>query len=256
MTDHLITTVDERVMTLTLNRPERRNALTDELMVDLGNALMTADNAVDVNVVVLTGAGPSFCSGADFSMMTRELPVRHGRPIHELARTAYGMRKPLIAAVNGPAVGAGLALALMADLRFMSDRATASEGYINVGLFPGGGDPYYLPRLVGDGRALSMFWTGDPLDAAECYRIGLATQLFRDDTFLKETMSFARRLASRPQTAIRAAKSAVRRVQNLDLSEALDLLAKLAEDVNASPERAEEYAKYRERHANSRRTSQ
>jgi enoyl-CoA hydratase/carnithine racemase len=220
------------VATITLNRPERLNAFTRE-MIDLWvEALDDARQNDAVNAVVVTGAGRAFCSGGDVGGMNErrsEIPgLDHKRwleEIHRIPLTLETLDKPVIAAMNGVAVGAGLDMALMCDLRYAAAGARFSEGYVKVGLIPGDGGTYFLPRLVGTARALELMWTGDFISAEEAERIGLVNRVVTPELLLETVHALAARLASGPGTALRMIKRAVYQGQRMDLRSHLDLLS-------------------------------
>lgn len=256
MTDQLHVELEGGTLLLKLNRPEKMNALTPEMVIAWTDALVRARTDSAVRVVVVTGEGRAFCAGGDLGRMATgantSAPEKASGTAEAAAdelenfvfRVAVAMDdldKPVIAAVNGPAVGAGLGMALMADLRFLSDRARVSEGYINVGLFPGDGDTYFLPRVVGTSRALMMFWTGDFVSADECLSIGLADRVIPHDELMAETMAFAERLATRSQVALRAVKRATYASSNMNLRDSLGMIRGYCKIVNNSPERQEAY---------------
>ncbi len=198
----------DRVLVARLNRPEKKNALSDEMLTLLRDALQSANEDPDVGCFVITGAGDAFCSGGDLGRRSEEDAKGDPTPLerrtrlqkitHKVAFAVEQFEKPLIAAVNGAAVGAGMDLALMCDLRMAGNSARFSEGYIRVGLLPGNGGCYLLPRLIGTSRALELLWTGDFVDADEALRIGLVNHVYSDDKFMDEVLAFAKRLASGP----------------------------------------------------------
>jgi len=220
------------VATITLNRPERMNAFTRE-MIDLWAEALEDARANDaVNAVVVTGAGRAFCSGGDVSGMNErrsEIPgLDHKRwleEIHRIPLTLETLDKPVIAAMNGVAVGAGLDMALMCDLRYAAAGTRFSEGYVKVGLIPGDGGTYFLPRLVGTARALELMWTGDFISAEEAERIGLVNRVVTPELLLETVHALAARLASGPSTALRMIKRAVYQGQRMDLRSHLDLIS-------------------------------
>ncbi len=176
---------EEGVGTILLNRPERKNSFTLGMIHQWVHTLEEWRVDPDVKVIVVTGAGNAFCSGVDLATV----PVKEERGpvdyknvlwelIHRIPLILEDIDKPVIAALPGVAVGAGLDMALMCDLRFAADNARISEGYIKAGLIPGDGGCYYLPRLVGVAKALELFWTGDFIDAQEALRIGRIKQVF------------------------------------------------------------------------------
>ncbi|ADG06014.1 enoyl-CoA hydratase/isomerase family protein [Kyrpidia tusciae] len=223
----------EGIAVITLNRPHRRNAFTPEMIGQWSEFLREVREDPDTHVIVLTGSGDqAFCSGADLVGLeegTRAKALDRKNElwthIHRVAFEMEQIDKPTIAAINGVAVGAGLDMALMCDLRFMSRSAKLSEGYVKVGLVPGDGGAYFLPRLVGTAKALELLWTGDFVDAEEALRIGLVNRVYAPDELMEKTLEFARRLASGPEIAIRMIKRAVYQSRNLDLRTALDLIS-------------------------------
>jgi enoyl-CoA hydratase/carnithine racemase len=224
---------DDGVATITLNRPERLNAFTRE-MIDLWvEALRDAQGNEAVQVLVVTGAGRAFCSGGDVGAMSdrpsQEITaLDHKRwleVVHRVPLTLEAIDKPVIAALNGPAVGAGLDMALMCDLRYAAVGARFSEGYVKVGLIPGDGGTYFLPRLVGTARALELLWTGDFVSAEQAEQIGLVNRVVPADQLLPEVYALAARLANGPSVAIRTTKRAVYQGLHMDLRTHLDMIA-------------------------------
>lgn len=227
----LLYEIRDRVATITLNRPERRNAFNRE-MVDLWlAALQDAQVNDEVQVVVLTGAGQAFCSGGDVGRMAQQgeaTALQHKQwleLIHRIPLALEGLDKPIIAALNGAAVGAGLDMALMCDLRFAAEGARFSEGYVKVGLIPGDGGTYFLPRLVGTARALELLWTGDFVDAQEAERLGIVNRVVPPDQLMPTVYELAGRLANGPTVAIRTIKRAVYQGVRMDLRAHLDLIS-------------------------------
>ena len=229
----LLYEIRDGIATITLNRPDRLNAFTLE-MIDLWvEALQDARENDAVRVVVVTGAGRAFCSGGDVGNMasgSREAMtgLQHKQwleVVHRVPLTLETLDKPVIAALNGAAAGAGLDMALMCDLRFAAEGARFSEAYVKVGLIPGDGGTYFLPRLVGPARALELLWTGDFVDAREAERIGLVNRVVPPDQLMPTTYEFAGRLASGPTVAIRTIKRAVYQGLRTDLRAHLDLIS-------------------------------
>src|SRR5262249_7862081 len=171
MTEPLTFTVEEHTAVLTLNRPDKRNAF-DTRMLDLwAEALLECQQRSDVRVVIITGAGGAFCAGGDIEEMQQRLsssPLAHKRfieSVHRVPLTMATMDKPIIGAVNGAAMGAGMDMALACDIRFASINARFAASYVRMGLAPGDGGAYFLPRIVGTAKALELLWTGDVIDA-------------------------------------------------------------------------------------------
>jgi 2-(1,2-epoxy-1,2-dihydrophenyl)acetyl-CoA isomerase len=206
--EHLvIDTSHAGVRTITLNRPERLNAVNPRLADELPRAIDDAARDDAVRVVLITGAGRGFCSGLDLSEAPR-LPDENLRvrldPLAWVGRwivAAVSCEKPLIAAINGAAAGAGFGLALAADVRIVAKSARMSAGYVRRGLSPDAGVSYLLPRLVGLSRATEILLSGRDLDADEAQRIGLVAMAFDDATFARDASAYAERLAAGPPIA-------------------------------------------------------
>ncbi len=219
------------IATLTLNRPERLNALGDTLREDLFDALTRASADPEVRVMVLTGAGKGFCAGGDVKAMDEARAAARERPLIERIapardRTLSAMRdapQPIIAAVNGAAAGAGMNLALACDIRIASSAAKFTQAFVKRGLHPDWGGTYFLPRVVGMAKACEMIFTGDLLDAAEALRLGLVSQVVPPEDLLPVAYDLARRIAAGPPVAIRLAKRSLYANADLDLRGALQL---------------------------------
>jgi 2-(1,2-epoxy-1,2-dihydrophenyl)acetyl-CoA isomerase len=198
----LLVEVDGGVLIVTLNRPDVLNAVDDRLSGDLQDALRFAERAPEVRCVVLTGAGRGFCSGQDLRDRTGVGEVAYGdslrRRYNPVILRLRTMEKPVLAAVNGVAAGAGCNLALAADLRIASDRASFIEVFARIGLIPDSGGTFHLPRLVGLAKAFELAYTADPVDAAEALRIGLVNRVVPHGDLLPTTLELARRLAQGP----------------------------------------------------------
>ncbi|EKF21196.1 enoyl-CoA hydratase/isomerase family protein [Mycolicibacterium hassiacum DSM 44199] len=246
--DDLLWSVRDGVGTITLNRPESRNAFTFPMIRRWAQILRDAKTDDDVRVIVLTGAGDkAFCSGVDLSAISNAnpdlTPLQRKQQLHdEIHRVALALEdldKPVIASINGVAVGAGLDMALMCDLRIMSVSARVSEGYVKVGLTPGDGGAYYLPRIVGTAKALELLLTGDFIDAHEALRIGLVNRIAEPENLQAETLRLARSIADHPPITVRMIKRATYQSANTDLRTALDLISSHFAVVAATEDAAE-----------------
>jgi enoyl-CoA hydratase/carnithine racemase len=218
------------IVTMTLNRPERLNALGDTLRQDLYDAIMRASGDPDVRVIVLTGAGRGFCSGGDVKAMNEAKRANRGRPLMEQVapirdQVILAMRQapqPIIAAVNGPAAGAGMNLALACDMRLAATTARFGETFVKRGLHVDWGGTYFLPRLVGMAAACELIFTGAIIDADEALRLGIVSRVVAPEDLMPATLELARTIAAGPPIAIRLAKRALYRSQEVDLPAALE----------------------------------
>ena len=203
------------VATLTLNRPDRYNAFDLPMITLWREALAQVENDPAIRVLVVTGAGSAFCAGGDMdeleSFLTMNAMERKDflwKNVHQIALALERIDCPVIAAMNGTARGAGLDMALMCDLRVLDRSAKLAESYISVGLMPGDGGAWFLPRLIGLPRALELLWTGDVIDAETALSIGLVNRLAAPGEALTATMALAERIARQPAQAIRFTKRA------------------------------------------------
>jgi enoyl-CoA hydratase/carnithine racemase len=245
--------VNNGVGTILLNRPHRKNAFTLEMIDQWAEVLVAARTDARVRALVLTGAGDGFCSGADLDAFKQResSPLDAKRNltdrIHRVAYALQDLDKPVIAAVNGVAVGAGMDMALMCDIRLAARSARFSEGYVRVGLVPGDGGCYFLPRLVGSARAMELLLTGDFVDSCEAERIGIVNHVYDDDRLMEEAMALARRLAGGPPVAIAMIKRALYQSANCDLRTALDLISSHMAVVQSTSDSKEAYRAFVEK---------
>jgi 2-(1,2-epoxy-1,2-dihydrophenyl)acetyl-CoA isomerase len=226
----LLYQVENNIATLTLNRPERLNALGDTLREDLHNAILRATDDDNVRAIVITGAGRGFCSGGDVKAMSeRDQAGRSHALADQLApardRCIAAMRdcpKPIIAAVNGPAAGAGFNLALACDMRIASSAAKFVQAFVKRGLHPDWGGTYFLPRLVGTAKACELIFTGEPIDATEAARLGIVNAVVAPEELMAKTYELAKKIAAGPPIAIRLAKRAIYHNEDVDMRAALE----------------------------------
>ena len=246
-------TVSDGIGTILLNRPASKNAFTYPMIDEWAAALRSARTDPDVRVVVVTGAGDAFCSGVDLGEFNADATdplavksVLHDR-IHRVAYALEDLDKPVIAAVNGVAVGAGMDMALMCDIRLLASSARLSEGYVKVGLVPGDGGCYFLPRLVGMAKALELLWTGDFVTAEDALGLGIASYVYPDEDFDTSWRAFAARLAASPPLNVRLIKRAAYQSARADLRTALDLISSHMAVVRSTRDSAEAMSAFRER---------
>jgi enoyl-CoA hydratase/carnithine racemase len=223
--------VDSGIATITLDRPARKNAFTLPMIDAWVESLRTAAADDGVRVIVVTGAGDSFCSGVDLSALEAVEATPLGRKrllmdrIHQVALALDDIDKPVIAAMVGVAVGAGLDMALLCDMRIAGRSARLSEGYIKVGLVPGDGGAWLLPRLVGTAKAMELLMTGDVVDADEALRLGMVNHVVDDVAVLDTAYGLAARIAAAPPVQIGMIRRLVRQSERVDLRTHFDLVS-------------------------------
>lgn len=232
MTQDLLRQVEGRVLVLTMNRPDRRNALSPEMEAAMMAALTEADHDEAIGAVILTGAPPAFCAGGDVKRMASASVdfdeaerIEQMRQRCELSRLLHEIGKPTIAMLNGSAAGAGLSLALACDLRIAAESASFSTAFIKVGLAGDFGMHYFLNRLVGSARARELLMTARTVGCEEAVRIGLITQAVPDEALRNETLALATTLANGPGLGYRLLK------RNLNVAEDGDLAAVIDSEV-------------------------
>ncbi len=228
---HLLFEINGPLATLTINRPEARNAFSPEMLSLWRKSLEQARDDDRVRVIILTGRDDSFCAGGDLQEMAEgklqgwDMKRFLWETVYPIPFIMENLDKPVIAAVNGAAAGAGLDMALMCDLRICSETAKFSASYINIGLVAGDGGAFFLQRLVGLGKALELLLTGDPISAEEALRIGLINRMVAQDRLLEEAVTLAEKLAAKPPLAIRMMKRAVYESRHGNLRGHLDFIS-------------------------------
>jgi len=232
MSGHLKFSIADGIAKIVLDRPERKNAFTFEMIDAWIDALQRCRTDDAVKVVLVTGTGDAFCSGGDIVEMGERLDhtpeQRKSELFQRIERIPLALEdldKPVIAVVNGVATGAGMDMALMCDIRYAAQSARFAETYVKVGLVPGAGGAHYLPRLVGVSKALELFLTGDFVDAQEALRLGLVNKVFPDGTLMQQAESIARRMAQAPPLTQRMTKRAIYQGMRNDLRTNLDLIS-------------------------------
>ena len=243
MSQNLRFTVDQGIARIVLDRPERMNAFTFEMIDAWTEALQRCRTDPGVKVVIVTGAGEAFCSGGDIVEMSDRLehtPDQRKKELFErierIPLALEDLDKPVIAAVNGVATGAGMDMALMCDIRYAGQSARFAETYVKVGLVPGAGGAHFLPRLVGVSKALELFFTGDFVDAQEALRLGIVNKVFPDATLMDEVEKIAQRIARAPALTLRMIKRAIYQGMRNDLRTNLDLISSHYAVITATQE--------------------
>lgn len=230
MSELVLTAVHEGTATLTLNNPAKLNAFAGTMRHAMITALDRIAADPSVRVLVITGAGRAFCSGGDVRHMVelkqRDAGFAELRPLleagHAVVTRLEALPFPTLAAVNGPAAGAGMNLALACDLRIASDQATFGETFARIGLHLDWGGSYFLSRIVGAAKAMELCWLADIIDAGEARSIGLVNQVVAHDCFAAEIDRVARRLAAAPETSVRLTKRTLRAAGQRTLTECLE----------------------------------
>ena len=250
----VLTEIDaDGIVTLSLNDPETRNAISDLPMIEALIAAVTEANGnPDARVVILTGVGKAFSSGGNIKKMgatgglndpvpaRTRLNYKHG--IQRIPQLFEALEIPVIAAVNGPAIGAGCDLTLMCDVRIAGESAKFAESFVKLGIVPGDGGAWLLPRVVGFSKACEMALTGDLVGAEEALGIGLVSKVVPDDRLLDEARAVARRIAANPTHAVRMTKRLLRQASQLELDQVLELSAAYQALAHATQDHAEAVA--------------
>jgi len=254
MTDQLLFEVKDKVAILTLNRPEALNAFTPEILNGWVERMDEIQDRDDITALMVTGAGRGFCSGGDVKRMgegadntIQGAKHRIWTLIQRVAKRMDKFDKPAIAAINGVAVGGGLDLALSCDIRVAAESARLGETYARIGLIPGAGGAWLLPRIVGASKALEMFWTSELLSAQEAKEIGLVNHVWPDDEFMDRALEFATKIAAGAPLSNRIIKRSLLQGLDTDLWTHLDQISSHMTLVRTSEDHLEAIAAFREK---------
>lgn len=250
MSEPVLFEQDGTIVTVTLNRPESRNAITEQDMVEaLIDACRRVNRDKSVRAMILTGAGTAFCSGGNVKHMREksgmfagdagEIREAYRDGIQRLPIALHNVEAPTIAAINGPAYGAGCDLTTMCDIRIASETATFAENFVKVGLIAGDGGAWLLPRAVGLSRASEMAFTGDPIDAATALEWGLVSRVVPGERLMDEARALAGRIAANPPGALRMTKRLIREGQRVDLPTLLEMASAMQSIAHHSDDHAE-----------------
>ncbi len=250
----LLLDLNEGVQTLTLNQPDKLNALSSEMVRDLAQVVRGAERDDTIRALVLTGAGRAFSSGADitgfqFDSGPPDLGAALRDSLNPLVARLHALEKPVLAAINGVAAGAGLSLALACDLRLAAESAQFVLAFSRIGLVPDSGLFYFLPRLIGPGKTLELAWTADPIGAQEAYELGMLNGVVPDDQVVTRCQELAARLARGPRKTTALIKRAVNQAHELPLDRVLELEAAYQTIAARDPNFAEGLAAFREKRA-------
>jgi enoyl-CoA hydratase/carnithine racemase len=234
--------ITKEIAVLKLNRPDYLNSFSHEMISDWYKALVEFKESKELKVLILTGRGKAFSAGGDIKALSKgdgfigdpkedlwsdavKRKASLWENIQKIPLLIEEIDKPVLACMNGDAIGAGLDMALMCDLRFCADQARLGEGYIHLGLVPGDGGGYFLPKIVGEAKALELLWTGKRLDAESALEIGLVDYVYPENEVFEKTLEFAHVLCSKPQNAIRMIKRLVKNHDKISLRNHLDMVS-------------------------------
>jgi 2-(1,2-epoxy-1,2-dihydrophenyl)acetyl-CoA isomerase len=254
-TSQVLADLQDGVQTITLNQPSRFNALSNEMLRGLGEALRAVERDAAVRAIVLTGAGKAFCSGADITEFNVSEDSRmdageHLRKrLNPLIARMRALEKPLLGAINGVAAGAGLSLAMACDLRYAAESARFVVAFVKIGLVPDAGLMYFLPRLIGPAKTLELAWSGDPVGAAEAYELGMLNKVLPDNEVLGHTQEVAARLVQGPAKTIALIKRAINQAHELPLERVLELEANYQTIASRDPNFIEGVNAFRDKRA-------
>ncbi|TDI62491.1 MAG: enoyl-CoA hydratase [Alphaproteobacteria bacterium] len=255
---HLLFETVGNVGVITFNRPDNYNALTGEMLDLYLEALEACRVDTNIGAIVLTGAGKAFCGGGDVNNLGDNNKPKEPTPLldiknqfweglHRIPKKLAEIDKPVICAVNGPAYGAGVDMTLQCDLRFAADSAKFRITYTEFGLVPGNGGTYFLPRIVGESKALELFWGAELFTAQEAKDWGMVTKIFPREELLEKTIEWAQGVCERAPIPVRLIKRAVKQGLNADLNTSLDLISSHMVITRTSRDHAEGIKAYIEK---------
>ena len=239
----ILLNVQNHIAVLTLNHPEQRNPISEIETVDAFiQTLSKVENDPSVRCLIITGAGSAFSSGGNvkhmlnkegmFAGSANDVRENYAKMIQRIPLALHGLNIPTIAAVNGPAVGAGCDLAMYCDMRIASTKAMFAESFIKVGIIPGDGGAWILPKIAGFGRAAEMMFTGDAIDAQQAMDWGMLNKLVEPDALMDEAMSLAQRIAVNAPQALRASKQLLRAATTMPLDSLLQMSAAIQANLH------------------------
>jgi len=260
MSDPILYEQDGAIVIITLNRPETRNPISEAGMVDgLVSAIERINADRSVRCAILTGAGSAFSSGGDLRKMHENMTERAGNPISTVYYYAEGIQRiplafakleaPIIAAVNGPAIGAGCDLTCMCDIRIAGESARFAESFVKVGIIPGDGGAWLLPRVVGFSKACEMTFTGDTLNAQEALACGLVSKVVPDAELLAAAGAIAARIAANPPKAVRMTKRLMVQGRDMSLPALLEMSAAMQALAHTTADHREAVTAFLEKRA-------
>lgn len=245
------------IVVLTLNKPEVRNAISDKDMIDsLVNAVAQINADQSIRAVILTGMGKAFSSGGNLNKIAEvatlspvEIRNWYLNGIQRIPLALYNLEVPIIAAVNGPAIGAGCDLACMCDIRIAGQSALFAASFVKLGITPGDGGAWFLPRLIGLSKASELIFTGDSINATEALACGLVSRVVPDEHLMEEAHALAQRIAVNPGHALRMTKRLLREAQRVELATSLEMAAGMQALAHGTADHKEAVAAFLEKRA-------
>ena len=250
MNQPILLDIQEHVVILTLNQPKLRNSISEiEVVEDFISALDTVANNTDVRCLIITGAGSAFSSGGNIKHMlnkegmfegeANDVRENYAKIIQRIPQALFNLNLPTIAAVNGPAVGAGCDLAMYCDMRVASENAMFAESFIKVGIIPGDGGAWILPRIAGFARAAEMAFTGEAISAQQAYEWGMLNRLVKPEALMEEAIKLAKKIAKNPPQALRATKQLLRAGTSMPLDSLLQMSAAIQANLHQTEDHIE-----------------
>lgn len=239
--DYVLLDKKDKIGTITLNRPEKYNAFAGRMREEIKEAVEDVCRDPEISVIIITGAGKAFCSGGDLdefvsgkTQAMSKVATSERHTMYQIVLSLNAVEKPVIAAVNGAAVGGGCNLALACDIRIASEKARFGQSFTRIGLHPDWGGIYFLPRLVGYAKAAELIFSGDIIDGQEALRIGMVNRLVPHDELMSETYALAERMARNAPIPIAFAKRGLQSSHRMDITQALDFEAYVLEVTSKS----------------------
>jgi 2-(1,2-epoxy-1,2-dihydrophenyl)acetyl-CoA isomerase len=251
MFETILFEVKDHVATLTLNRPDKLNSFTPQMNAEIVKACKEVSRNAEIRALLITGAGRAFCAGEDLDSVSGQEEINHGDFLRQrynpMIMQIHQLEKPVIAAVNGAAAGAGCSLALACDFRIASTKSSFIEAFVQIGLVPDSGSCYFLPRLVGLGKALELAILGEKISAAKAQELGLVYLLSDPEQLMDDAFGFAARLAAMPTKAIGLIKRTMFKALNSTLEETLEYEAYAQEIAGKTNDHKEGVASFVEK---------
>lgn len=248
--NELLVTENNHILTVTLNRPDIHNAMSHTGMVEeIERVCNYANTNSNIRAMIITGAGKSFCAGGNIKDMLNKSDMFAGEPssvennykqgIQRIPKALWNVEIPVIAAINGAAVGAGCDLSMMCDIRLASSKARFAESFVKLGIIPGDGGAWFLPRVIGMAKASQMALTGEMIDAHKAYEWGMISEILAPEELLDKANEIAQQIAQNPPLAVRATKQLLRQSENIELNEMLDKCASVQSHLHQTEDHIE-----------------